>query len=189
MALLRAISPKVPLAFVTFTLDDLALLSRRSSMSKLPRLPVNPPEYAAKAKYVAVERLALEHIYRGGARLCASSSRPRHAAPRARAELTDPLPVRRLAALSTERLVLLTPTFPALREYAKVSSKLVDARDALAEAYKRVMGDLGQRGASVKHLVELLRGMLAKAMLCVVLSLSSSSPLLLHLACLPSSRC
>ncbi|KPV71525.1 uncharacterized protein RHOBADRAFT_56564 [Rhodotorula graminis WP1] len=117
IALLRAIAPDVPLHFVSFTLDDLALLSHRSRYASLPRLPANPPDVAPGVKHVAVERLGLEHIYRFGDRI----------------------------NLSAERLVLLTHAYPDLKRYAVESSKLVAARDALVVAYGRVLADLGRR--------------------------------------------
>ncbi|GAA5849566.1 hypothetical protein JCM9279_007272 [Rhodotorula babjevae] len=119
IALLRAIAPDLPLAFVTFSLDDLALLSRRSHYASLPRLPANPPDVAPGVKHVAVERLGLEHIYRAGERL----------------------------NLSAERLVLLTAAYPALQHYARQSSKLIGARDALVAAYARVLGSFARREA------------------------------------------
>ncbi|GAA5909731.1 hypothetical protein JCM8208_003857 [Rhodotorula glutinis] len=140
MALLRAIAPDEPLKFVAFTLDDLALLSHRSLYKSLPRLPDNPPDCAPGVKHVAVERLALEHIYRFGTRL----------------------------NLSAERLVLLTSAYPDLKRYVHTSAKVIAARDALVVAYTRVLADLDRRVSGqqasdprepLNKLVDLVRGM------------------------------
>ena len=169
----------MPLHFVSFTLDDLALLSHRSRYASLPRLPANPPDVAPGVKHVAVERLGLEHIYRFGDRISASSFLSLLFS--GAQGLT-----RRRADLSAERLVLLTHAYPDLKRYAVESSKLVAARDALVVAYGRVLADLGRRESGqqasdprepVARLVDIVLGLRDAVSECVPPFQPLSSPL------------
>ncbi|GAA5909694.1 hypothetical protein JCM8208_003848 [Rhodotorula glutinis] len=122
LALLHAIAPQADVApdFPTFSHDDVALLSRRAGLSKLPELPRGVTEPAPGVKHNSCWRLALEHRYHSGPRL----------------------------ELMATRLVLLTDAYPDLRENVKISSKLIDARDAIASAGHYVANEvLPQRQA------------------------------------------
>ncbi|BGP42973.1 hypothetical protein JCM10449v2_006988 [Rhodotorula kratochvilovae] len=111
IALLQAIAPTQHLAFPEFGPDELAVLSRKPVVDKLPKLPPYPPDPAPGRRYLTVERLALEYIYHRGTPI----------------------------SLPADRLVLLTDEYPDLRDYAKVTSKLVESRDALKVAYEQVL--------------------------------------------------
>ncbi|GAA5940479.1 hypothetical protein JCM3775_004808 [Rhodotorula graminis] len=111
LALLQAIAPNANLFLPPVTADDLALLSRQVVRRQLPKLPHRVPDCAPHVNHNAVWRLALENAYRLGPRI----------------------------DLMTSRLVLLTDEYVDLREYAKIGSKMVDARNAIGAAYHQVL--------------------------------------------------
>ena len=83
LAFLQAIVPQADLArdFPTFNADDIALLSRRALLSRLPELPHGVPEPAPGRKHHTGWRLALEHLYHSGPHL--GACRSLHSFPRA----------------------------------------------------------------------------------------------------------
>ncbi|BGP42966.1 hypothetical protein JCM10449v2_006981 [Rhodotorula kratochvilovae] len=110
MALLRALAPDENFDVPVFTPQEVALLWYEIDLAKLPHLPPDPPEVVTKRFHRCAERLALEHMYY---------------------RLTH-------LGVRTTRLVLLTDEYPALRTYAQILGKIVDARDALPAAYGAV---------------------------------------------------
>ncbi|GAA5853535.1 hypothetical protein JCM9279_001305 [Rhodotorula babjevae] len=116
LAFLQAIVPQADLArnFPSFSPDDIALLSRRALLSRLPELPRGVPEPAQGRKHDSSCRLALEHLYHSGPHL----------------------------DLMATRLVLLTNEYPVLRQYCKLASKLIDARDTVRGAGHYVLNEV-----------------------------------------------
>ncbi|BGP51156.1 hypothetical protein JCM10450v2_007085 [Rhodotorula kratochvilovae] len=110
MALLRALAPDENFDVPVFTPQEVALLWYEIDLAKLPHLPPDPPEVVTNRFHRCAERLALEHMYY---------------------RLTH-------LGVRTTRLVLLTDEYPALRTYAQILGKIVDARDALPAAYGAV---------------------------------------------------
>ncbi|GAA6012776.1 hypothetical protein JCM10207_005356 [Rhodosporidiobolus poonsookiae] len=97
--------------FPQFSDDEVALLSFAPDYSKLPPLPLPRTPFPSPEKYVPVERRALEYIYQQGPNLHVDET----------------------------RFVLTSPSFPDLKAYACLASKILLAKDALTEAYDLVL--------------------------------------------------
>ncbi|BGP34930.1 hypothetical protein JCM10296v2_006754 [Rhodotorula toruloides] len=134
-ALLRSIAPLYPFPCPSFSQHETALLSFAPDPDKLPPLPerVGYNEDERWGRHEARERLAVEWVFR-------------EKVGRGRVDL------------STTRQILLSPSLPlsypiyhSLRFYLRTVAKLIDARDALREAYEYVGGEVlsarkGERG-------------------------------------------
>ncbi|KAL7338702.1 delta 8-sphingoloid desaturase protein [Rhodotorula toruloides] len=134
-ALLRSIAPLYPFPCPSFTPHETALLSFAPDPDKLPPLPqrVGYEEEEGWGRHEARERLAVEWVFRekvGKGRTDLSTTRQ---------------------ILFSPSLPLLHPSFAPLRTYLRTVSKLIEARDALREAYEYVGGEVlrerkGERG-------------------------------------------
>ncbi|BGP10947.1 hypothetical protein JCM10049v2_006841 [Rhodotorula toruloides] len=137
-ALLRSIAPLYPFPCPSFSQHETALLSFAPDPDKLPPLPerVRYEEEEGWGRHEARERLAVEWVFRekvGRGRVARQIS-----PQRGKSSSPPPLP-------------LVHPSFAPLRTYLRTVSKLIEARDALREAYEYVGGEVlrerkGERG-------------------------------------------
>ncbi|BGP19555.1 hypothetical protein JCM10213_000155 [Rhodosporidiobolus nylandii] len=111
IAFLESLAPYEVLPFPHFSDEELLLSSFAPAYDQLPPLPLPKVGVPPRRPLVPPERLALEYIFRGGRRL----------------------------QIEETRTVLLTDYYPDLQLYARLLSKIILAKDALAEAYKSIL--------------------------------------------------
>ncbi|BGP19560.1 hypothetical protein JCM10213v2_007655 [Rhodosporidiobolus nylandii] len=104
---IESVDPHLSFPSVEFTDEEVVLLSFMPNRDNLPRVPTHLLPAAASYRFSAGERLAVEHIYHSIGDL----------------------------SVDDTRCILYDTSAPALHSYLRVLHKIIDARDALADAY------------------------------------------------------
>ncbi|GAA6004451.1 uncharacterized protein JCM10292_007076 [Rhodotorula paludigena] len=111
IARLYWIAPAVEISAPNFDPDELVLLSRLADPAKLPVLPQHAADPNPDRKHVPTERLGIEHIYHDTVKS---------------------------VDLNVTRRILFGNDYPDLASYAVLTSKLIQAHDAVALGYDQV---------------------------------------------------